>query len=216
MKKLLIAIVVTTLSLGSAAFAQNDANWDGLVKTNASVFRHAWAAPDVDFTKYNKIMIAPPEFDFREVKKRPNMHGLRGNQSEFYIEERDREKLIEQVSKVFDDELAKTQNFEFVTEPGDDVLILQGGLVDIVSHTPPEMIGAGESYVASFGDATLVLQAVDSTSGELLFRAVERKRIERPGRYLVEANRVTTWSEVRRWARRWATRLRTDLDSVHA
>jgi len=31
----------------------------------------------------------------------------------------------------------------------------------------------------------------------------------------VQANTVTTWAEVRRWARRWATRLVEGLDSIH-
>ena len=216
MNKVLMAIVVTTLSLGSAAFANDDANLDGLVRTKASVFKDAWVAPGADFSKYSKIMLAPAEFDFREVKKQSRAQSQRSNQREFYIEEGDRAKLIEQVSKVFDDELAKTANFEFVNEPGDDVLILKGGLADIVSNTPPELIGSGEIYVSSVGAATLVLQAIDSTSGEILFHATDRKRIERPGRDMIEANRVTTWAEVRRWARRWAKQLRTDLDAVNA
>lgn len=216
MNKILIAIVMTTLSLGSAAFANDDVNGDGLVKTNASVFKNAWVAPGVNFTKYTKIMLAPAGFDFREVKKRSRLHSAWSNRGEFYIEERDREKLMEQVTRVFDDELAKTANFELVSEPGEDVLILQGGLVDIVSMTPPETIGPSDIYVSSVGAATLVLQAIDSTTGEVVFRAIDRKRIERPGRDMIEVNRVTTWSEVRRWARRWATSLRSDLDSVHA
>jgi len=32
---------------------------------------------------------------------------------------------------------------------------------------------------------------------------------------MIRANTATTWAEVRRWARRWAVRLREGLDSVH-
>lgn len=216
MNKVLIAIVMTTLSLGSAAFAQDAADTDGLVKTKASVFKDAWVAPGVDFTKYHKIMLAPAEFEFREVKKRSRHHSARSSNNEFYIEERDREKLIEQVTKAFDEELAKTANFEIVNAPGEDVLILRGGLMDIVSTTPPDTIGASDIYVSSVGAATLVLEVIDSTTGDVLFRATDRKRIERPGRDMIEVNRVTPWVEVRRWAKRWASNLRSDLDSVHA
>lgn len=214
MKKLLIATVVTTLALGSAALAQDDTN--GMVKTSASVFKDAWVLPGTDFSKYDKIMLAPAEFEFREVKKRSSLHGSRSSQSEFHIEERDREKLAQDVKKVFNEELARTQGFQIVNEPGEGVLVLRGGLVDIVSTTPPETSGRSTVYVSSIGAATLVIEATDATSGEVVFRAEERKRIERPGGDMIDAKAVTTRAEVRRWAKRWATKLRSDLDTLNA
>lgn len=215
MNKLLTAIVVTTLTLGSAALAQDDANRNGLVKTNESAFKDAWVAPGIDFSKYDKILVAPPEFGFREVDKRGGLERLRSSKGEFPVEQRDREKFVSEVTKMFDEELARTHGFEFVNEPGEGVLILQGGLADIVSTTPPQTTGRGNVYVSSVGAATLVLQATDSRTGEVLFRAEERKRIERPGREMIDVNNVATWAEVRRWARHWATKLRKDLDAVH-
>ncbi len=76
------------------------------------------------------------------------------------------------------------------------------------------MVGAGEIYLSSIGEATLILEARDSMSGETIYRAVDRRAIERMGD-MVQANSVTTWAEVRRWARRWATRLRSGLESIH-
>lgn len=216
MNKLLISIVVTTLTLGSAALAQDDASPDGLVKTKASVFKDAWVAPGTDFSKYDKIMLAPPEFDFREVKKRDGLLGLHSSQHEFHIEERNREKFVIEVTKVFDEELAKTAGFQFATEPDEGVLVLRGRLVDIVSTTPPRTTGRANIAVSSIGAATLLIEATDATTGEVVFRAEERRRIERPGRELIDVNAATSWAEVRRWAKRWATKLRSDLDALHA
>ena len=215
MNKLMMTILAVMLSLGPVAHANDAPELDGLVKTKVSVARDAWVAPDVDFSAYTKIMLEPAEFEFREVKKTSRLQSFRGNRNEFYIEERDRERLIETVTKIFAEELGKVRNFEFVTEPGEDVLVLRGGLKDIVSRVLPEMIGPGKSYVRTVGEATLVLEVTDSTTGETLFRAADRRKIERPGLDLIEANSVATGVEVRRWATRWATALRSDLDAVH-
>ncbi len=77
------------------------------------------------------------------------------------------------------------------------------------------MIGRGEIYLSSVGEATLVVEGIDSMSGEVVFRAVDRRSIEPAGNTMIAANTVTTWSEVRRWARRYATILREGLESIH-
>ncbi len=94
------------------------------------------------------------------------------------------------------------------------MLILRGALLDIVSFIPPEMKGRGEIYLTSVGQATLVVEGVDSMSGEVVFRAVERRSAD--AARAIRATTVTTWSEVRRWARRQATILREGLESIHA
>ncbi len=215
MKKVLIASVMTMMALGSAAFAHDEATWDGLVKTKSKVFKDAWADPDVDFTSYNKVMIADTEFEFRAVKKTSKTMTSRGNTREFWISDENKERLIETVTTIFGEELAKSKNFEVVSEPGPDVLILKGSLLDIVSNTPPETTGRGEIFLNSVGEATLVIEASDSLSGEVIYRGVDRSEIKRPGDDMIRANRVTTWAEVRRWANRWATRLVKGLDSIH-
>jgi len=58
------------------------------------------------------------------------------------------------------------------------------------------------------------LEVVDSMSGEVIARAVERRAAQRAGGQMVLANTVTTWTEVRRLARGWATKLRDGMDSV--
>jgi hypothetical protein len=75
-------------------------------------------------------------------------------------------------------------------------------------------VGRGDIYLSSVGEATLVIEARDSLSGETIFRAIDRRAAERMGE-MINANAVTSWAEVRRMARRWATRLRDGLESLH-
>jgi len=189
--------------------------FDGLAPIKNATFSEAWADPDIDFTQYNKIILADAQFEFRAVKKTSRSSTIRrDNTTEFWIQDAARAKLIETVTAVFAEELASTKGFTFTDKPGPDTLILVGGLHDIVSRVPPELLGRGEIYLDSMGEAVLVLLALDSLSGETIYRAVDRRRVERMGD-MIEANNVTTWSEVRRWARRWAVRLRQGLESIH-
>ena len=95
------------------------------------------------------------------------------------------------------------------------VVIIVGALHDIVSRVPPEQAGRSEVWLSSLGEATLIIQIADSLSGEVIYRAIDRRAAESVGGQMVRGNSAQTWGEVRRWARRWATRLREGLDSIH-
>jgi len=189
--------------------------FDGLAPIRNSAFSDAWIDPDVDLTAYNKIILGPAEFEFRAVKKTGTVAAVRrGSQTEFWIDEKNRQKLVDTVTQIFAEELGKSKHFTMADKAGPDTLVVVGGLHDIVSRVTPDLVGAGEIYLASVGEATLVLELRDSLSGETIYRAVDRRRIERQGD-VVQSNVVSTWAEVRRWAKRWATRLRDGLDSIH-
>jgi hypothetical protein len=84
-----------------------------------------------------------------------------------------------------------------------------------VSRVPPQQASRGDIYISRVGEMTLVLQLRDSMSGETLARAAERRAIDPAGRGGMPANSVTTWSEIRRMARRWGSKLRNGLDDFH-
>jgi hypothetical protein len=190
-------------------------SYDGLHLVDNSRLKQAWVDPDIDFTRYNKIMGGGSVFQFRAAKKTPTSTSQRRNlDGEFWISEEDRLRLAEEVNAVFDEELAKVTRFEITDTKGDDVLMIRGGLHDIVSNVPPELMGRGEIYLTSVGEATLIIEGVDSMSGEVVFRGIERRAAQRPGGQAFMSNTVTTWAEVRRLARAWATVLREGLDSV--
>jgi len=217
MPVLLPLLIVACTSAPPALQTGPDAErtFDGLVRVDNSRFRNAWADPEVDFSQYNKAMPGGARFEFRAVSKTAGRTSLpRGNQRDSWISDANRDKLVDTVSGIFKEELSKARGWEAAEEVGPDVLILRGALLDIVSFVPPEMRGRGNIYLASVGQATLVVEAIDSISGEVVFRAVERRSIEPTGG-ATRANTVTTWSEVRRWARRYATILREGLESIH-
>ena len=192
-----------------------EVSYDGLHVVDNSRFKMAWADPDADWARYNKYIPGPATFEFKAVKKGSNTYRAQSSQTEFWISEEGRARLKEVASEVFNEELAKSERFTVTDKPAADALIIRGALLDIVSNVPPSMNRAGrtEIYLSKVGEATLVIEAVDSLSGEVLFRAVERRAAESAAGG-IQANTVTTWSEVRRMLRRWATRLKDGMDSL--
>jgi len=218
-----LAIVCVLLSVTLACASTEPAlqegpdvetSFDGLVPVNNSVFKRAWAAPDVDVTKYTQIMPGGAKFEFRAVRGSSSTMRTSSNQSEFPISEANQQKLKEVVSEIFDEELAKSTRFTMTDAPGPDVLIVRGAMLDIVSMVPPQRAGRNDVYLSRVGEITLVLEVADSMSGETLARAAERRAAERPGNQGVRASSVTSWQEVKRLARRWAVKLRDGLDSL--
>ena len=170
-------------------------------------FAEAWIDPNANLRRYDKILPGQAEFEFRDVG------GV--DDDSHPISNEDRQRLIDEVTTVFAEELRNSRHFTFAEEAGPDVLLLVGGLHDIVSKVPGDTGGDDEIHLEELGGATLVLEIRDSVSGKILYRAEDRRSIERPGGEAVRSTPATTWSEVRRWARRWAVRLRDGLDSIH-
>jgi hypothetical protein len=187
--------------------------FDGLHRVDNSAFSDAWADPEIDFSRYSKFIAGGAVFEFRAVRRTSGTR-VSSSQNEFWIDDKSKERLEEEVSAVFQEELAKSERFTETDTPGADAIIIRGALHDIVSRVPPEQMGRGDIFISSVGEATLVLEVVDSMSGEVIARAVERRAAQRAGGQMVRSSPVTTWSEVRRLARRWATTLRDGMDAI--
>jgi hypothetical protein len=214
-----IVIALALAGCSSAPTIQSgpdaEVSFDGLHKVDNSAFHDAWADPDADWARYDQFIGGEAFFEYRAVKKTAKYSSVRppASTDEFYIDEGSRERLTREVTDIFTEQLSESTRFTRTEEPGQNVLIIRGGLHDIVSRTPPELITRGEIFIRSFGEATLVLEVVDSMSGEVIARAIER-RAAGSSSSMTAANTVTTWAEVRRLVRRWAITLRNGLDNL--
>jgi len=213
---LIFAIVVAgcettppTIQTGPEA----ELSFDGLHKVDNSQADVAWARPDFDISGYTKIMPLSGGIEYRQVKDRGRSSIARSQGGPYFIDDEARARFEELVSEVFREELQMIERFEIVDEPGPDVLVVLGGLLDVVSYVPPDPVG-GRSYVflSSVGDATLVLELRDSETGTILARSIDRRAAEPLSATLQDSNRVSNAAEVRRLIRHWATRLREGLD----
>ena len=220
MKKF-VAVAATVLIVGCSAEPtiqtgpNAETTFDGLVRIDNARFLGAWIDPDIDLTQYNKIMPGGAAFEFRNVQRVSASTARARNEREFWISDANRQRLVDIVSEVFDEELQRSEHFTMTEESGPDTLIISGALHDIVSRVPPESAGRTEIWLDSLGEATLIIELRDSLSNEVIYRAVERRAVQGAGNQMILSGTATNWGEVRRWARRWAVRLREGLDSIH-
>jgi hypothetical protein len=180
---------------------------DGLYPIDNISIDAAWARPDFDLSPYRRIMLDAAGIQYRPASR--SAHSDQGDQA-FPLSEAQKARLGRELRHAFETELAKSERFELTDAPAPDVLMIRGSLYDVVSHVPPETAGRSAIYLRSVGEATLVIELVDSISNTVLVRAIDRRAAERHGQP-TPSNSVSNWREVRVLAQYWARSLRTGL-----
>lgn len=193
--------------------AAEEMTYDGLYPIRDSLASAAWMRPDADISRYSKIMLQGVGIEYRPGGESGKLYHLRSSDEHFEITDRQKQRLKEILKEAFEKELAKSAHFRIVKEPGPDVLLIRGGLLDVVSYVPPEPVGRSDVYLSRVGEATLVLEIRDSVSEAIIARAVDRRAAEDKARGFRKSNRVANEAEIRRVAGTWARRLRERLDS---
>ena len=196
--------------------------YDGMVAVRDSGMKEAWVKPDINISSYRQILLLPAEFQFRAVRPGAGTSLANSQYTEFPLSPARQKQLVDTVTEVFREELAKSRNLRLTTEAGPGVLLVRVSLLDIVSRVPPEGPGRTEIFLDEIGAATLVLELQDALSGESLARAVDRRTADpvpgsiQSGSDVGRVNSVTAWTEVRRVARRWATVVARRIDQLYA
>lgn len=199
-----------------------DVTHDGLTRLDKTVMDAVWARTDIDLTSYRKVMFKGVGVEYRAVTGPYSGRAgagstwtSRSSRDEFQLDDRTKAMFEEEIAEAFREEISKSSVFEVVDEPGPDVLVVIGGLLDVVSRVPPETIGRGAVFIDRVGEATLVLEVRDSQTNTIFARAIDRRAAERTGE-MMESNTVTNRTEVRRLGRRWGQVLRNGLDRLLA
>jgi len=193
-------------------------SYDGMVPVRDSGMREAWIKPDINLSNYEKMVLLPVEVQFRTVRPTGGTTLGRSRDTEFPLSPADQQRLVDIVTEVFREELAKSRHLALTAASGPDVLLVRASLLDIVSRVPPEVPGRNEIFLDEVGEATLVLELQDSRSGETLARAVDRRAadpLDDAGTNVSRVTSVQAWAEVRRVARRWAATVTQRIDQLH-
>jgi hypothetical protein len=221
MSKKFIPVAIAAMALAGCATpaptvdtsATGDMTFDGLFPVKNSRADAAWARPDVDLTMYSKVMLEGVGVEYRPGGESGRSLNSRSTGGPFEVTEEQKDRFEALMREVFLEELGKSEHFTIVSEPGPDVLLIRGALLDVVSYIPPETVGRSEIYLSRVGEATLVLELRDSITEAILARSVDRRAAEQIGDTLMRTSRVSSATEVRRLARTWARLLRESLDT---
>lgn len=226
MKTIQFAILIALMSLGVASAQAQEEGQSGDSQRHAELekvkggFKETWVHPDADFSQYNKLYLWEATFEYRDVgparSTRSSMMNTR--KREFGINDSDRAKFEEIVAEAFVKGIQRGKRFEVVNDIGPDTIIMRGGALDIVSLAPPQSVGRSDIYLASVGEATLVLELLDAETGDVLAVVSERRKIGsgRIDEFSRPATSVSIMSEIRRWAQSAGSKLGSELDKAIA
>lgn len=194
-----------------------EVTFDGLHEVQGGRADQAWARPGIDLTQYSKIMLQGAGIEYRPGGEAGRTWLARSQGGPYEVSEQQKAAFRAILIEKFLEELGESEHFTIVTEPGPDVLLIRGAILDVVSYVPQEPIGRVDVYLSSVGEATLLLELRDSITEAILARAVDRRAAESSTFVgLTKSNRVSNTAEVRRLAGAWGRMLREQLDAFAA
>ena len=93
---------------------------------------------------------------------------------------------------------------------------MRGFMLDVVSRIPPEEASAERYFIDSVGQATFVVELIDSQTGTVLVRAVDTRSAIVPGSGAGTSNAATSREQVQALVARWADLLVDALNDLTA
>jgi hypothetical protein len=194
--------------------------YDGLVLVPDTRFAQVYQRPGADLSGYEAYGLAPCQVAFRKNWLRSQNSNRMDLGSR--VTQKDVDNIKDQLSelcfKQFKETLQQAPPYQLVAsfDQGEPVLILRPAIINLDINAPDKKTSSmTRTYTTSAGEMTLLLEILDGTTGEILYRIVDRRRSTET-HYLQWSDSVTNQAEANRWLKRWADQLREGLDEVRA
>jgi len=212
------AAVITVLS-ACAGNKPPETTHDGLVLDHTVTSAEVYKRPGASLAGYDEYGLVPCKVAFRQNWMRDQNRDRLDLNSRVTQKEVDRIKdsLSAECDRHFRTALEQAPAYTLVDafSEGERVLILEPAIINLDIAAPDVMSpGMNRTYTTSAGEMTLLLEVIDATTHEVLFRVVDRKRATDTGR-MQWTNSVTNRSDADRALKYWAGKLRKALDKAH-
>lgn len=193
-------------------------SYDGLVLVPDTRFAMVYRRPGADLAGFGAYSLEPCSVAFRNDWLRDQNSSRASLSSRMTQGDVDRIKdtLGSACEKFFREALEQPPPYLLVdsVDGGEPVLVLRPSIINLDINAPDVFTpGIMRTYTTDAGEMTLVLEGLDGTTGEILFRLVDRQR-SLDSSSLQWTNSVTNQAEANRILRRWARQLREGLDRV--
>lgn len=188
---------------------------DGLHRVDNSVMAIGYMKPDHDLRGYTAIMLDPVTVAYqRDPRGRRRITDPGTGDANFALTRSQMETFKSQFQAAVVEALTKDDGYRIVDTPGPDVLRVTTELIDLVVRIPTDRGGRQRMFVASYGEVTLLVEARDSESGEILGRAADRMDPTRATTNLVEVTPTSARADTNRLFQHWARIMRERLDAL--
>lgn len=177
----LAALAAAALLLIPSAVAKAPPdNWDGLVRVNAKGMDLLYLRPQADIGGYTRILLDPPEVAYDKNWRRDYDRSTTGHLARF--SDRDIRAAIDDGKQMLTESFRKAfqkAGYQVAPSADSDILRLSIYLLDVRIVAPGVRSSvAMHTFSRETGSATLVVEARDSLSGQLLGRAVDQEVID--------------------------------------
>ena len=211
------SLLAATNALPAAAAPGMPPTFEGLAKVESKKLAAVYLLPGAEFGRYTKIMLDPVQVSFQQGWMQDMK---RGRDLSRRIDNEDAQRIADAVRSGVGDIFAnafKSKGYAVVTAPAPDVLRVSVGIVNLYINAPDPMGGATmtRTYTVEAGEATLSLEARDSTTGALLGVAVDRSATRSSGR-LNFTTSVSNRSDFEELFKRWANICVNGLEELKA
>lgn len=207
--------VLAALFCGTALAAEEVQTWDGLTRMKSRRVDAVFLLPGADFSGYKAVVIEPVEVAFKENWARDYNRETRDPSRTVTDEDvqKARVEVAEALPKIFAKQFEK-EGWTVQTEPGPGVLALRSAVIDI-DVAAPDVPSAGRTKTYSWdaGSATLALEVRDSSSRQLLGRAVDG-RATSAGTTMQWATSVSNRADFKMLFDQWARMLADGLNDL--
>ncbi len=188
-------------------------SYDGLTPLADTVMTRVWVREGFSLAGYKKVILEGAGIRYRPVTE-TNSKGQRNAAVAFPVSAAQKAELEALITEEFDRALDRLTLPE-VTVPGPDVLLVRGYMLDVVSRIPPANASSSHYFIDSVGQATFVVELVDSQTSTVLVRALDTRSARTPG-YTYRSNAATNRAQVRALIARWADLLVDALNDLTA
>ena len=162
---------------------------------------YVWAQPGADLSQYERVYIAEPLVAFKKNWQRDQ------NRGHIKVRSSDMERIKNNVAglfiEVFTEELGKG-GYTLANERAEDVLLVRPAIIDLDVTAPDVRSTArSQSFATSAGSMTLYVELIDSETGDMLAKALDRRADRDTGTLQWQtgpANRAAALRIIRPWA----------------
>ena len=206
-KFLLFLSILILGTLPAAVWAESDSDVpqttiEGLkLVENPKQMAYVWAQPGADLSQYERVYIAEPLVAFKKNWQRDQ------NRGHIKVRSSDMERIKNNVAglfiEVFTEELGKG-GYTLANERAEDVLLVRPAIIDLDVTAPDVRSTArSQSFATSAGSMTLYVELIDSETGDMLAKALDRRADRDTGTLQWQtgpANRAAALRIIRPWA----------------
>ncbi|HEY5623338.1 MAG TPA: hypothetical protein VIV14_06225 [Gammaproteobacteria bacterium] len=177
-----------------------DVTDEGLHRVHPELMEAAWVKPDLDLTRYSRVLLMPTAVQFRDVPGQTFNARTRIEADAFPVEESRKEWITRVWRDAVNERFGKETSYELFPGIADDVLVVQGFLVDVVSKIPPDDVGSSYAFVQDPWEASVVLELRDAMTGEMLARTMDRRLaqglLDHASVWILTEDLIKRWAEV--------------------